>query len=103
MQVIGNAWRGNDPGGSMKTAEDPDSPESRRFAVRRTEFGLVFFAAQMTQVVNGEVEYRGYPTRWVPGRILRWFRDQGKISHAECSGSQLSPMIPDWRKGERVC
>ena len=64
-------------------AEDPDSPESRRFAVRRTEFGLEFFAAQMTQVVNDEVEYHGYPTRWVPGRILRRFRDQGKISHAE--------------------
>ena len=64
-------------------AENPDLPESRRFAVRRTESGLEFFAARMTKVVNGEVEYHGYPTRWVPGRILRRFRNQGKISHAE--------------------
>ena len=34
-------------------AEDPNSPASRRFAVRRSESGLEFFAAQMTRVVNG--------------------------------------------------
>lgn len=64
-------------------AENPDALASRRFAVRRTESGLEFFAAQVTQVENGEIEYHGYPTHWVPGRILRRFRDQGKISDAE--------------------
>ena len=64
-------------------AENPDGPASRRFAVRRAESGLELFAAQVTQVVNGEIEYHGYPTHWVPGRILRQFRDQGKISDAE--------------------
>ena len=64
-------------------AVNPDSSASRRFSVRRTESGLEFFTAQMTQVVNGEVEYHGYPTRYVPGIILRQFRDQGEISHSE--------------------
>lgn len=64
-------------------AENPDSPASRRFAVRRTEAGLELFTAQLTQIVNGEAEYHGYPTRYVPGRILRRFRDQGKISQSE--------------------
>ena len=64
-------------------AVNPDSSASRRFSVRRTESGLEFFTAQMTQVVNGEVEYHGYPTRYVPRIILRQFRDQGKISHSE--------------------
>ena len=64
-------------------AENPDAPDSRRFAVRRTDSGLEFFAAQVTQVVNGAIEYHGYPTHRVPGKILRRFRDQGKISDAE--------------------
>lgn len=64
-------------------AEDPNSPTTRRFAVRRVESGLEFFAAQMTQVVNGQIEYHGYPTHCVPGKILRRFRDQGKISQSE--------------------
>ena len=64
-------------------AENPHSPTSRHFAVRRIESGLEFFTAQMTQVVNGEIEYHGYPTPYVPGKILRQFRDQGKISQSE--------------------
>ena len=64
-------------------AENPNSPASRRFAVHRTESGLEFFTAQMTRIVNGEVEYHGYPTRYVPGKILRQFRDQDKISQSE--------------------
>ena len=64
-------------------AENPDAPASRRFAVRRTESGLEFFTAQVTQVVNGEVEYHGYPALYVPGKVLRRFRDQGKISQSE--------------------
>ena len=37
-------------------AEDPASPASRRFTVRRTGSGLEFFAIQTTQVVNGEID-----------------------------------------------
>lgn len=68
-------------------AEDPASPVSRRFAVRRTGSGLEFFAIQMTQVVNGEVEYHGYPTVYVPGKVLRQFRDEGIISQPEYRSS----------------
>lgn len=64
-------------------AERPDSPASPRFAVRRSESGLEFFTARMTRVVDGEVEYHGYPTRRVPGRVLRRLREQGRISQAE--------------------
>ena len=64
-------------------AEDPAAPMSRRFAVRRTASGLEFFTAQVTQVVNGECEYHGYPTRQVPGRILRQFMSMGIISRLE--------------------
>ena len=63
--------------------EDPDSPTSTRFAVRRGDSGLEFFAARMTRMVDGEVEYHGYPTRQVPGRVLRHFKDQGRITQAE--------------------
>lgn len=64
-------------------AVNPDSPTSPRFAVRRVEAGLEFFTARMTRAVDGEVEYHGYPTHQVPGRVLRQFRDQGRISQAE--------------------
>lgn len=66
------------------TAEDPDLPTSRRFAVRRNDSGgLEFFAAQHTRIVDGESEYHGYPTQYVPGKVLRQFRDDGVISNAE--------------------
>ena len=64
-------------------AKDPDSPTSQRFAVRRGSSGLEFFTARMTQVVNDDVEYHGYPTSHVPGSVLRRFRDQGRITKAD--------------------
>ena len=64
-------------------AENPDSPTTRRFAVRRSDSGLEFFAAQMTRIVNGETEYHGYPTFYVPVKILRQFRDNGIITRSE--------------------
>ena len=64
-------------------AEDPNSPTSRRFAVRRGGAGLEFFAAQMTRIVNGKIEYHGYPTDYVPGKVLRRFRDDGVITWPE--------------------
>ena len=64
-------------------AEHPDSPMSPRFGVRRGEAGLEFFAARTTRMVDGEIEYHGYPTRQVPGKVLRRFRDEGRVSPAE--------------------
>ncbi len=65
-------------------AEDIDSPMSRRFAVRRDESGLQFFAAQATRTTEGgEVEFHGYPTNRVPGKVLRRFKDEGMLSQAE--------------------
>ena len=64
--------------------EHPDSSSSRRFAVRRGGQGLEFFVAQATRTAeDGEVEYHGYPTHWVPGKVLRRFRDRGDITAAE--------------------
>ena len=64
--------------------EHPDSPSSPRFAVRRGGQGLELFAAQATRTAeDGEVEYHGYPTRQVPGKALRRFRDRGDITVAE--------------------
>ena len=64
-------------------AEDPDSRMSPRFALRHGESGLEFFTARVTRVVDGDVEYHGYPTRRVPGRVLRQFRDRGRITQAD--------------------
>ena len=64
--------------------ERPDSPDSRRFALRRGESGLEFFAAQATRTTeSGEVVYHGYPTNRVPGKVLRRFRDRGDVTSAE--------------------
>ena len=64
--------------------EQADSPASRRFAVRQGESGLEFFVAQATRTTeSGEVEYHGYPTSSIPGRVLRRFRDRGDITSAE--------------------
>ena len=64
-------------------AEDPDSPASPRFAVRRGESGLEFFTARVTRIVDEEVEYHGYPTRRIPGKVLRRLKDLDKISKSE--------------------
>ena len=64
--------------------EHPDSPSSRRFAVRRGAQGVEFFTAQATLTTGGgEVEHHGYPTRRVPGKVLREFRDRGDITVPE--------------------
>ena len=64
-------------------AEDPGSLASTRFAVRHGESGLEFFTARVTRIVDEVVEYHGYPTCRVPGKVLRRFRDLGKISNKE--------------------
>jgi hypothetical protein len=63
--------------------KDAGSPSSQRFAVRRGASGLEFYTARVTRVVNGEVEYHGYPTSYVPGSVLRQFREQGLITKPE--------------------
>ena len=64
--------------------EHPDPPSSRRFTIRRGGRGLELFAAQATRTAeDGEVEYHGYPTRQVPGKVSRGFRDRGDITAAE--------------------
>ena len=64
--------------------EHPDSPSSRRFAVRRGRSDSEFFVAQATRTAEGgEVEYHGYPTNRAPGKVLRRFRDRGDIAVAE--------------------
>ena len=70
--------------------EHPGSSSSRRFAVRRGSSGLELFAAQATRTAlairtaeDGEVEYHGYPTHRIPGKVLRRFRDRGDITAAE--------------------
>lgn len=62
--------------------EDPSSPTARRFAMRRTA-GLEWFAAVFTEFRDGEPVFHGYPTRSVPARVLRAFRDAGSITDAE--------------------
>lgn len=60
-----------------------DDPTSRRFAMRRTMLGLEFFAIKHTRSVGDDHEFHGHPATWVPTRILRDFRDSGRISQAE--------------------
>ena len=72
-------------------AESPSVTNSRRFAVRSTDSGPEFFAAQVTQVVEGKPEYHGYPTDHVPGNVLREFRNRNLISKPEY-GKQIKKL-----------
>ena len=80
-------------------AENPDAPHSRRFAVCRTESGLHFFAAQVTQIVNGEADHHHDALRRVSGRMPRRFRDQVLIPSAvpRRSGSVAPGPAPGFR------
>jgi hypothetical protein len=64
-------------------AEDPDNPRSRRFNVRRGIHGIEVFAAQATQEIGSDVEFHGYPQASAPPKVLRVFRDDGRITDAE--------------------
>lgn len=68
---------------TLLKASVADPKSSRRYALRRTDAGLEFFEAKQTRMVNDEPEYHGHPTRRVPARVLRIFRDQSLISPAE--------------------
>jgi hypothetical protein len=62
---------------------DPDDPASRRFTLRRTAAGLELFDIKHTRAVEGDHEFHGHPATWVPTKILRAFRDAGRITAAE--------------------
>lgn len=64
--------------------ENPDNPQSRRFAVRHDSSDLEFFVAQVPRTDNsGEVENHGYPVNEVPGKVLPQLKNDGHITDAE--------------------
>lgn len=63
--------------------EDPSVPSSRRYNVRRTAQGLETYDAKCHQIIDGEPEFHAHPAGRIPGRILRRFRDEGRISQPE--------------------
>jgi hypothetical protein len=61
---------------------DPADPCSKRYNLRRTTDGLELFEAQCA--AEGEVVVcHGYPTNYIPAKILRVFRDAGTITDVE--------------------
>jgi hypothetical protein len=64
-------------------ALDPADAHSRRFNVRRCVRGLELYEAKWTRDVDGEPEFHGHPTSFVPARVLRGLRDCGRITASE--------------------
>ncbi len=64
-------------------AEDEAVAGSTRYALRIGPSGLEWFAGCLTRLVEGEPEFHGYPCVHVPIRVLRRFRDLGKITPAQ--------------------
>lgn len=65
-------------------AEDAERPTSHRYALRVGPRGYEWFTARLTRVTSdGDVEFHGYPTTHVPPRVLRRFRDLGRLTDAE--------------------
>jgi hypothetical protein len=62
--------------------ESPHQPGARRYALRRSG-DLEWFVGVPTEYQQGEVVFHGYPTQAVPAKVLRVFRDSGKITEAE--------------------
>jgi len=63
--------------------ENPGVVGSSRYALRLGEGGYEWFVALLTRMVDGEPEYHGFPCAHVPYRVLRAFRDAGRITDAE--------------------
>jgi hypothetical protein len=63
--------------------EDPERPDSPRYAFRVTAQGLEWFAGRCTWMVDGEAEFHGYPASSVPIKVLKRLRDSGRLSDAE--------------------
>lgn len=62
---------------------DPEEPTSRRYAVRVGPAGFEWFEGLFTEQAGNDSVYHGFPTEHVPARVLRQFRDQGRISAAQ--------------------
>lgn len=63
--------------------EDPERPDSTRYAFRMSQDGFEWFAARLTRMDAGEPEFHGYPCNHVPIRVLRRFRDLGRLTEAQ--------------------
>jgi len=66
-----------------KSIPDPKKPQTCRYALRRGEAGLEWFEGRLTRYDGEEPVFHGYPTKAVPARVLRIFRDAGEITQAE--------------------
>jgi hypothetical protein len=66
--------------------KDPENPRSRRYNIRRSLDGIACFEAKFTRDVGADVEFHGYPCSSVPIKVLRVFRDEGRITDAEYRG-----------------
>ena len=62
---------------------DLSDPYSRRYNIRRGMHGLELYDFQCAPDANGEPVCHGYPTTFLPGRVLRELLAAGKISRAE--------------------
>lgn len=66
-----------------ESVEDEANASRARYALRSGPGGFEWFAARVTREVEGELEYHGYPCDHVPIRVLRRFRDLGRITPAQ--------------------
>ena len=64
-------------------SEDPGRVDSVRYAFRAGAAGQEWFAARFTRMIDGEPEFHGYPCSYVPGKVLKQFWAEGRISEAE--------------------
>ena len=62
---------------------DPGDPHSRRYVVRRTPHGIELYDLKWTRDVDGGPEFHGHPATYVPGGMLKRFRDNTVITAAE--------------------
>jgi hypothetical protein len=61
----------------------PGDPHSRRFALRRTEYGIEVYDVKWTQDVGNDPEFHGHPATRVPSAVLKAWREAGVITAAE--------------------
>jgi hypothetical protein len=63
-------------------SEDAESSGSKRFALRRGD-RVEWFVAVLTEFVDEQPVFHGYPITHAPARILRVFRDRELITESE--------------------
>lgn len=63
---------------------DGRSENAHRFALRHTAFGVEIYESRLTRVKpDGTIIVHGYPSLRDPPRVLRQWRDEGKITKPE--------------------